>query len=111
MGGSNAPRQQTRTQLNPIASIAASTPSLSTLLTAVVEAGLADTLSGPGTFTVFAPNNAAFGKLPEGTIPTLLKPENKEQLTKILLRHVLPVQIKASEIPQGTTKVDSWRRR
>jgi len=74
-------------------------------LAAVKAAGLAETLSGAGTFTVFAPNNAAFGKLPEGTIPSLLKPENKDQLTKILLRHVLPVQIKASEIPQGTTKV------
>merc|ERR1711997_986407 len=98
-------QRQENTGLKSIASTAAATPSLPTLLVAVKAAGLAETLSGAGTYTVFAPNNAAFGKLPEGTIPSLLKPENKDKLTKILLRHVLPVQIKASEIPQGTTKV------
>ena len=103
--GSYVQKRQTNSGLNSIASIAAATPSLSTLLTAVKEAGLAETLSGAGTFTVFAPNNAAFDKLPEGTISTLLKPENKEQLTRILLRHVLPIQINAGQIPRGTTKV------
>merc|ERR1712113_260342 len=88
-----------------IAAAAAATPSLSTLLAAVKAADLAGTLDGAGTFTVFAPNNAAFAKLPEGTIATLLKPENKDQLTAILLKHVLPVQINAGQIPSGSTKV------
>merc|ERR1712241_386030 len=97
-------RQRTA-NLGTIAAVAQATPSLSTLLAAVEAAGLAQTLNGAGTFTVFAPNDAAFGKLPEGTIATLLKPENKDQLRSILLKHVLPVQIKAGQIPRGTTKV------
>ena len=60
-----------------------------TLVTAVKAAGLVDTLSGPGPFTVFAPTNAAFAKLPKGTVESLLKPENKGQLTKILTAHVV----------------------
>merc|ERR1711994_1137188 len=68
-------------------------------------AALAPTLSGKGDFTVFAPTNDAFAKLPEGTIPTLLKPENKQQLADILLRHVLPTRIMAGDIPSGVTKV------
>merc|ERR1711953_609062 len=91
--------------LKTIAGTAAATPALSTLLAAVKAAGLAGTLSGEGDFTVFAPTNDAFAKLPEGTIPTLLKPENKDQLAAILLRHVLPTRIMAGDIPRGTTKV------
>merc|ERR1712198_210457 len=91
--------------LKTIAGTAAATPALSTLLAAVKAAGLAPTLSGKGDFTFFAPTNDAFGKLPEGTIPTLLKPENKDQLAAILLRHVLPTRIMAGDIPRGTTKV------
>ncbi|MGE0565375.1 MAG: fasciclin domain-containing protein [Pseudolabrys sp.] len=60
-----------------------------TLVAAVKAAGLVDTLSGNGPFTVFAPTNAAFAKLPAGTVETLLKPENKAQLTKILTCHVV----------------------
>ena len=60
-----------------------------TLVAAVKAAGLVDTLSGPGPFTVFAPTNAAFKKLPAGTVETLLKPENKGTLTKILTCHVV----------------------
>jgi len=60
-----------------------------TLVAAVKAAGLVDTLSGTGPFTVFAPTNAAFAKLPAGTVDTLLKPENKDQLTKILTCHVV----------------------
>ena len=60
-----------------------------TLVAAVKAAGLVDTLSGKGPFTVFAPVNAAFDALPAGTVDTLLKPENKEQLTKILTCHVV----------------------
>src|SRR5579863_4984210 len=60
-----------------------------TLVAAVKAAGLVDTLSGPGPFTVFAPTNAAFAKLPAGTVDTLLKPENKATLTTILTYHVV----------------------
>ena len=61
---------------------------VSTLVTAIKAAGLVDTLKGPGPFTVFAPTNAAFNKLPPGTVDSLLKPENKDKLRKILLYHV-----------------------
>ncbi|HEX4343037.1 MAG TPA: fasciclin domain-containing protein [Verrucomicrobiae bacterium] len=60
-----------------------------TLVAAVKAAGLVDTLKGPGPFTVFAPTDAAFGRLPAGTVDTLVKPENKETLTKILTYHVV----------------------
>jgi uncharacterized surface protein with fasciclin (FAS1) repeats len=60
-----------------------------TLVAAVKAAGLVETLSGPGPFTVFAPTNEAFAALPAGTVDTLLKPENKDQLTKILTCHVV----------------------
>ena len=60
-----------------------------TLVAAVKAAGLVDTLEGPGPFTVFAPTNEAFGKLPAGTVDTLLKPENKDTLTKVLTYHVV----------------------
>ena len=60
-----------------------------TLVAAVKAAGLVDTLMGPGPFTVFAPTNEAFAALPDGTVDTLLKPENKDQLTKVLTCHVV----------------------
>jgi len=63
---------------------------VTTLVTAVKAAGLVDTLEGPGPFTVFAPTNEAFAKLPPGTLDMLLKPENKEKLRAILLYHVHP---------------------
>ena len=69
-----------------------------TLVAAVTAAGLVDTLSGPGPFTVFAPTNAAFAKLPAGTVDTLLKPENKGQLTTVLTYHVVPGRITAADI-------------
>jgi len=69
-----------------------------TLVAAVKAAGLVDTLSGPGPFTVFAPTNAAFAKLPAGTVDTLLKPENKAMLTKILTYHVVPGRVSASDL-------------
>ena len=61
-----------------------------TLVAAVKAAGLVDTLQGPGPFTVFAPTNEAFDALPKGTVDTLLKPENKQMLTKVLTYHVVP---------------------
>ncbi len=66
-----------------------------TLVAAVKAAGLVDTLSGPGPFTVFAPTNSAFGKLPAGTVDTLLKPENKGTLTTVLTYHVVPGRMSA----------------
>ena len=61
-------------------------------------AGLVDTLKGPGPFTVFAPTNEAFAKLPAGTVDTLVKPENKDMLTKILTYHVVAGRISASDL-------------
>ena len=69
-----------------------------TLVAAVKAAGLVDTLQTPGPFTVFAPTNAAFGKLPAGTVDTLVKPENKSTLTKILTYHVVPGRLTASNL-------------
>ena len=69
-----------------------------TLVAAVKAAGLVDTLSGAGPFTVFAPTNEAFAKLPAGTVETLLKPENKAQLTKILTCHVVAANAMSAAI-------------
>src|ERR1700688_1129873 len=69
-----------------------------TLVAAVKAAGLVDTLSGPGPFTVFAPTNAAFAKLPPGTVETLLKPENKATLVKVLTYHVVPGRMTAAAL-------------
>ena len=69
-----------------------------TLVAAVKAAGLVDTLMSKGPFTVFAPTNSAFGKLPAGTVETLVKPENKATLTKILTYHVVPGRITAAQI-------------
>src|SRR5271165_2010920 len=69
-----------------------------TLVAAVKAAGLVDTLKGPGPFTVFAPTNEAFAKLPAGTVETLLKPENKEMLTKILTYHVVAGRLSSAEL-------------
>src|SRR5579862_7795486 len=69
-----------------------------TLVAAVKAAGLVETLEGPGPFTVFAPTNEAFAKLPAGTVDNLLKPENKDMLTKILTYHVVAGRWGAAEI-------------
>ena len=69
-----------------------------TLVAAVKAAGLVETLSGKGPFTVFAPTNAAFAKLPKGTVETLVMPENKTTLTNILTYHVLPGRISAKDL-------------
>ena len=71
---------------------------LTTLVAAVKAAGLADTLSGKGPFTVFAPTNAAFAKLPAGTVDTLLKPDMKKTLTGVLTYHVVPGKLDAKEL-------------
>lgn len=69
-----------------------------TLVAAVKAAGLVDTLKGPGPFTVFAPTNEAFAKLPAGTVENLLKPENKDMLSKILTYHVVPGRLSALDL-------------
>jgi len=69
-----------------------------TLVAAVKAAGLVDTLEGPGPFTVFAPTNEAFGKLPAGTVDSLVKPANKPTLTKILTYHVVPGRLSAEDL-------------
>lgn len=77
---------------------------LSTLVAAVKAAGLVETLSGPGPFTVFAPTNAAFAKLPKGTVETLLQPENKKTLTAVLTYHVIPGKLSAADIVAAAKK-------
>ena len=81
-----------------IVETAAATPDFSTLVAAVQAAGLAETLSGDGPFTVFAPTNEAFEKLPAGTVDNLLKPENKDQLVAILTYHVVPGDVMSGQL-------------
>ncbi len=80
---------------------ALNSPIHTTLVAAVKAAGLVDTLNSPGPFTVFAPTNDAFAKLPAGTVDTLVRPENKAALTKILTYHVVPGTISARDIAAG----------
>lgn len=79
-----------------IVEVATNAGSFNTLIAAVQAAGLVETLSGPGPFTVFAPTDDAFAKLPEGTVEGLL--EDKEQLTKILTYHVVPGKVMAADV-------------
>lgn len=77
-----------------------------TLVAAVKAAGLVETLKGQGPYTVFAPTNAAFAALPEGTVSTLLEPKNKEQLTRILTYHVVPGRYDAAALMKAIEKGD-----
>merc|ERR1712086_232987 len=96
----SAPPAPTKT----IAELAIATPALSTLLAAVKAAGLVETLSGEGPFTVFAPTNDAFAKIPVDALNGLLA--DKDALTAVLLRHVVPgAALKARDVPHGTTPV------
>ncbi len=81
-----------------IVDVAVGNENFSTLVTAVKAAGLVETLSGTGPFTVFAPTNDAFAKLPEGTVGNLVKPENKAMLTDILTYHVVSGKVMASDV-------------
>jgi len=81
-----------------IVETASAAPNLSTLVAAVTAAGLVDTLASAGPFTVFAPTNTAFEKLPAGTVGTLVKPENKATLTKILTYHVVAGKLTSTDI-------------
>jgi uncharacterized surface protein with fasciclin (FAS1) repeats len=86
-----------------VVDIAASNDSFTTLVAALQTAGLVDTLAGPGPFTVFAPTDDAFAKLPPGTVESLLRPENRDQLRAILTYHVVPGRVAASEVVKLTS--------
>lgn len=88
-----------------IVETAASSDQFSTLVAAVKAAGLVDTLKGEGPFTVFAPTNDAFAALPEGTVESLLKPENKEMLVAVLTYHVIPGKVMSADIAGKTAEV------
>lgn len=90
-----------------IVDTAVSAGQFETLVTAVKAAGLVDTLKGEGPFTVFAPTDDAFAKLPAGTVENLLKPENKEQLVAILTYHVVPGKIMSGDIAGKTAMVET----
>ena len=90
-----------------IVDTAVSAGDFTTLVAAVKAAGLAETLKGEGPFTVFAPTDAAFAKLPEGTVEELLKPENKEQLVAILTYHVVPGKVMAGDIAGKQAMVET----
>ena len=92
-----APMYDTKT----IAQNAPEAPNLTTLVAAVKAAGLVDTLAGAGPFTVFAPTNRAFEKLPAGTVDTLLKPENKDKLTGVLTYHVVAGDYTAAKLKKA----------
>ena len=85
-----------------IVAIASSRDDLSTLVSAIEAAGLAESLQGEGPYTVFAPTNEAFEKLPEGTLDELLKPENANQLSAILTYHVVPQEAMAADVASMT---------
>ncbi len=86
-----------------IVDTAVSAGSFSTLVAAVQAAELVDTLKGEGPFTVFAPTDEAFAALPEGTVETLLKPENKEQLVAVLTYHVVPGKVMSGDLSDDMT--------
>jgi len=98
-----APAQAAEPTKN-VVEIAAGNADFSTLVAAVKAAGLAETLSGKGPFTVFAPTNEAFAKLPAGTVESLLKPENKEKLAAILTYHVVAAKVLAADVKSGKVK-------
>ena len=88
-------------QKSDIVTLAVGNENLSTLVAAVKAAGLVETLQGDGPFTVFAPTNAAFAALPEGTVENLLKPENKDQLIAVLTYHVVGAQVMSTDLKDG----------
>jgi uncharacterized surface protein with fasciclin (FAS1) repeats len=97
-----APEQEEPTmEAGTIVDVAAGNESFSTLVQAVEAAGLVETLSAEGPYTVFAPTNEAFEALPEGTLDQLLQPENQEVLTQILAYHVLPQAVPAADVATG----------
>lgn len=97
-GKAKAEATATAATSQSIAAIAAGNPDFSTLVAALKAADLVATLDGQGPFTVFAPTNAAFEKLPPGTVENLLKPENKAQLAAVLTYHVVPGNVMAADV-------------
>ena len=97
----------TQLQAGDIVDVAASNKSFKTLVAAVKAAGLVETLKSDGPFTVFAPTDEAFAKLPEGTLESLLKPENKQKLVSILTYHVVPGKVMAKDVKSGMVKTAS----
>ena len=110
----NAPKEETEEEVmteevvetpveapKTVVDIAVGSPDHTTLVAAVSAAGLVETLNGAGPFTVFAPTNAAFAALPEGTVESLLLPENKDQLTGILTYHVVAGNVMAANLSDG----------
>jgi len=92
-------------QVKDIVDTAVASGKFTTLVAAVKAAGLVETLKGAGPFTVFAPTDDAFAKLPKGTVEDLLKPQNKAMLVKILTYHVLPSKVMAADIAGKKTRV------
>jgi uncharacterized surface protein with fasciclin (FAS1) repeats len=87
-----------------LVAVAAGAENFKTLVAAVKAAGLVETLQGRGPFTIFAPTDAAFAKLPAGTVEDLLKPENKEKLVAILTYHVVPGKVLAADVKTSQAK-------
>lgn len=103
-GATSAATEQTS---GDIVDVAAGNDDFETLVAAVKAAGLVDTLKGSGPFTVFAPTDEAFAKLPAGTVDHLLKPENRDQLTRILAYHVVPGKVTADQLAGKQTAADT----
>jgi uncharacterized surface protein with fasciclin (FAS1) repeats len=99
--GETPPADDSPASSETITDIVAGNPEFSTLLAAVDAAGLAETLSGDGPFTVFAPTDAAFAELPVETLESLLQPANQDQLTAILTYHVVPAEVMAADVEAG----------
>ncbi|MFT6849453.1 MAG: putative surface protein with fasciclin (FAS1) repeats [Sphingobacteriales bacterium] len=93
-----APKMEAEKASLNIVETAMGNENFTTLVAAIKAAGLVDALSSEGPFTVFAPTNAAFAKLPKGTVENLLKPENKEKLAAILTYHVVPMKVMAADV-------------
>jgi uncharacterized surface protein with fasciclin (FAS1) repeats len=91
----------TAAETKDIVDTAVAAGSFKTLAAALQAAGLVETLKGPGPFTVFAPTDEAFAKLPAGTVESLLKPENKEKLTAVLTAHVVPAKAMSTDLKDG----------
>jgi uncharacterized surface protein with fasciclin (FAS1) repeats len=90
-----------QTTSGSIVEVASKNPKFSTLVAAIKAAGLVETLSGKGPFTVFAPTNEAFNALPAGTLDKLLKPENKQQLVSLLTYHVVSGKVNSTDLKDG----------
>ena len=91
-------RAEDKSRTKDIVAVASEAGNFKTLIAAIKAAGLVETLQGPGPFTVFAPTDKAFAKLPKGTVDDLLKPENKEKLVALLTYHVVPGKVMAADV-------------